>query len=301
MTDNAPIRILVGLDGSALAEAILPTVRDLARRLGGEITLLHVIHVPMAVPTRGEAGLDDVVAAEERDAGAYLRRIAHTLEAADVAVRTAVTVGETVPEIVRVAAHERVAMVALATHGRTGIARWLYGSIADGVLHHVGCPLLLLRPQPDAASAIIRRVVVALDGSPLAEEALGPARVLARGLATPLVLLRVVDPLPPAFASAPYSAAAFGHILEGLEADARAYLDEVAARERAAGVAVEVSVATGAPAEVLVREAQTHPEDVLVLTTHGRSGWRAAVIGSVARRVALLTGGPVLMVRPAAR
>jgi nucleotide-binding universal stress UspA family protein len=298
MTDTtATTRILVGLDGSTLAETILPMVRALARRVGGEIALLHVVHLPIAVPVHGGLTIDEIVAEEEHAALTYLRRIAAELEGDGVAVRTAVAIGDTVPEIVRFAERESIDLVALATHGRSGVQRWLYGSVADGVLHAVTRPLLLLRPRAEAAPSAIDRVVVALDGSPLAEDALPTATALARRLGVPLALLRVVDAFRPAFVTAPYGGTAYDRILATLEADADHYLAAVARRERAAGLSVEALRATGAPAEALAQHSQTHPRDLLVLATHGRTGWRAAVIGSVARRVVLLTGGPVLMVR----
>jgi len=297
MTDTAPARILVGLDGSAPAEAILPTVRALARRLGDEIVLLHVVHVPIAVPTAGGLTVDEIVAHEAARAGTYLRRIAGDLEEDGLSVRTTVAVGESVPEIVRAAEREHVDFMALATHGRSGVQHWLYGSVADGVLHAARYPLLLLRPGATSAPKEFERIVVALDGSSLAEQALVVARDLARRLAIPLVLLRVVDPLPPAFANDPFAGGAYGQLLASLEADAAAYLEATAARERATGQRVEVSCQTGAPAEIIARHGDAHPHDLLVLGTHGRTGWRAAVLGSVARRVVLLASGPLLVIR----
>jgi len=291
-------RILVGLDGSSLAETILPTLRDLARRSDAEVVLLHVVHIPKTVPTEAGIALDDIVTQEQREAASYLRRLARELDADGITVRTAVVVGETAPEIVGFAERENIDLVALATHGRSGMQRWLHGSVADAVLHTVTRPLLLLRPSLEAAApAAVRRLVVALDGSPLAEKALPPARDLARTLAVPLVLLHVVDSLQPAFVADPYSGANYHQLLTMLEAKAESYLAEAAARERGHGLTIETVKATGAPAEVIAHYVRAHPDSLLVLGTHGRSGWRAAVIGSVARRVVLLAGGPVLLVR----
>jgi nucleotide-binding universal stress UspA family protein len=291
-------RILVGLDGSPLAETILPTLRDLARRTDAQVVLLHVVHIPKTVPTEAGIALDEIVTQEQREAASYLRRLARELDAGGLTVRTAVVIGETAPEIVRFAERENIDLVALATHGRSGMQRWLHGSVADAVLHTITRPLLLLRPSLEAAApATIRRLVVALDGSPLAEHALSPARDLARALAVPLVLLHVVDFLQPAFAADPYGGANYQQLLTMVEAGAASYLGEVAARERAHGLTVETVQVTGAPAEVIAHYVRAHPDSLLVLGTHGRSGWRAAVIGSVARRVVLLAGGPVLLVR----
>jgi nucleotide-binding universal stress UspA family protein len=293
-------QILIGLDGSALAETILPTVRRLARRSNAEIVLLHVVHIPKTVPAEAGLALDEIVEQERRDAASYLRRLEKEIAADGIAVRTAVVIGEAAPEIVRFAEHYEVDLVALATHGRSGLQRWLHGSVADAVLHTITRPLLLLRPSLETPAPLeIRRLVVALDGSALAEQALEPARDLARSLAVPLVLLHVVDPVQPAFASEPHGSAGYPRILSILEQGGESYLADVAARERAQGLTVETVRATGVPAEIIVHQLRARPDSLLVLGTHGRSGWRAAVIGSVARRVVLLAGGPILLVRAA--
>ncbi len=87
-------RILVGLDGSALAETILGTVRVLAGRLGAEVVLLHVTHVPESFRAAADATLDGVVERERRDAESYLRRLARELTDDGFIARTAVAIGE---------------------------------------------------------------------------------------------------------------------------------------------------------------------------------------------------------------
>jgi nucleotide-binding universal stress UspA family protein len=286
-------QILVGLDGSPLAETILPTVRKLARRSNAEIALLHVVHIPKTFPAEAGVALDEIVERERRDAASYLRRVEKAIAADGIAVRTAVVIGEVAEEIVRFAAHDDIDLIALATHGRSGLRRWLYGSVADAVLHMQTRPLLLLRPSLETPALDIDRVVVALDGSPLAEQALVPACDLARSLALPLELLHVVDPLQPTFAA---GAAGYGRIQRILEHGAETYLAEVAARERGPGLTVETLRLNGAPAEIIAQHLQAHPQSLLVIGTHGRGGWRATIIGSVARRVVLLASAPILLV-----
>lgn len=288
-------RILVCLDGSPLAESILPTVRHLGRRSGAEIILVHVIELPPAIPTDGQMGLDQIVAHQESEASAYLRRVASDLAVHGVWVRTTRLIGPTAAEIVGLAERERVDVVALATHGRSGVAHWLHGSVADAILHATTRPLLLIRPSAEGRpSAEFRRVVVALDGSAVAEEALAVARDLGGDLGASLALLRVVDPLPPAFGA---GGGAYLAAVAALEVEADRYLAAVAARERRHGLTVEVVRATGSPADIIARYGEAdHADDLVVLATHGRTGWRAAFLGSVARRVVLLSGGPVLVV-----
>ena len=297
-------RILVGLDGSPLAEAILDPVRTLARRLGAEIVLLHVIHVPETIRAAGAGPkLDDVVAQEQTRARAYLADVARKIGESGLSIASAISVGDAAAEIVRYAERQHVDLIALATHGRSGMQRWLHGSVADAVLHTAVTPLLMLRPSGARAVAPgLRRLVVPLDGSPLAETALPVAEELARALAAPIVLLRVVEFFGLAFGSDPFGGAYvdFESILGLLRDDAERYLAGVAGRLREKGLTVETLSPIGIAVDTITAQARDHPGTVLVLSTHGRTGWRGLVLGSVARRVVPLATGPVLVV-PAAR
>lgn len=293
-------RLLVGLDGSPLAESILTNVAYLATRLHADLVLLHVVPVPgpaVAMPP----AYDDVIARERVAAQEYLDGVAKKLGASGTSVRSAVVVGDAALEIVRCAEREHADLIALATHGRSGLQRWVHGSVADAVLHATSTPLLLLRPSTRAPLPEVRRIMVALDGSPLAEGVLPIAELLAAGLGAPLELVRVVELVSFAFTADPYGAACIDYdaILSLLREDAERYLDGVAARGRGAGLAVETTVRYGSAVDAIVAAAHAHPGTLLVLGTHGRSGWRALALGSVARRTVLATRTPVLVVRAA--
>jgi nucleotide-binding universal stress UspA family protein len=179
----------------------------------------------------------------------------------------------------------------------------LHGSVAEAVLQKTTRPLLLVRPSAAPPAIVdVRRLIVPLDGSPVAEEALPLARELARRLAVPIELVNVVELATLAFAADPYGGFAIGYptVLKTLEDGAAAYLAEVAGRERRAGATVETTVAVGAVADTIARHAADRAGSLLVLGSHGRTGWRAAVLGSVARRVVALAACPVMVVRPAA-
>jgi nucleotide-binding universal stress UspA family protein len=300
-------RILVGLDGSPLAETIVEAVCTLSERLRADVVLLHVVDVPEMVRAI-EPGprLDEIVAQESARARAYLDGVAATIRRPGLAVHVAVSAGSAANEIVRFAERERIDLVALATHGRAGIGRWIHGSVADAVLHDARVPLLLLRPttEGERITPAVSRLVVPLDGSSLAEDALPVAEELARALAVPIVIVRIIEPLGLPFATEPFVAAPayvdYQRIFDVLQRDAEQYVDGTAARLRTTGLAVETRVVTGIAAERIAMLARERAGSLIVLTTHGRSGWRAVVLGSVARRVVLLAGGPVLVTRPAA-
>jgi len=296
-------RILAALDGSPLAEAILDPVRVLATRLGADVVLCHVVAVPEVVRTStGEPTIEVVLKQERSRAEAYLEAAAQRLRSAGIAVRTVTTVGDAAAEVLRSAEGHHADLVAIATHGRSGVRRWLYGSVADAIIHSATKPVLLLRPADTPQPPFdIRRVVVGLDGSPIAEAALATAEDIARRFDAPLMLVRVVETSTLAFAGDPAAAiyVDYQRPFDLLHEGAERYLEERAAEVRRRGLNVETVVATGSSADELVAQSRVANGALLVLGTHGRSGWRAAALGSVARRVALLASSPVLLVRGA--
>ncbi len=146
--------ILVPLDGSALAEAILPHVEELAALCGAAVILLQVIELPhMAVQLKGDiydalphvtpAGLEN----QAVEAQAYLARVVERLTARDVAAHGHLEYGPVVATILRMAAQEEADLIAMASHGRGGQGDVYYGSVAAGVLQRIDRPLLIVRAQ----------------------------------------------------------------------------------------------------------------------------------------------------------
>jgi nucleotide-binding universal stress UspA family protein len=148
--------ILVPLDSSALAERILAPATALGALTNATFTLLHVIALEAAGyetdwPTaRSEVG---TLAALRADAQTYLDRVAERLGAQSLAVHTAVIGGQTAPAILDYAHDHRIDLIALATHGRSGAARILLGSIADKIVRGALAPVLLYRPPKEALEA----------------------------------------------------------------------------------------------------------------------------------------------------
>ena len=142
-------RILVPLDGSKLAEAILPHVTNLAKALGARVTLLQVLHYDPAVEQRQRStnlpAQDDPVRIATETAEAYLVEIQSRLHADGITARTRVEYGDVVPTILSAARQEAVSLIALASHGRTGLAQVVFGSVATGLLHDSERPLLVIR------------------------------------------------------------------------------------------------------------------------------------------------------------
>jgi nucleotide-binding universal stress UspA family protein len=161
-------RIVVPLDGSPLAEAVLPDVFTLAAGADAELLLLSVVPTPHVFAVaeelqeqsfRGDLAVDgdQVVAAiehgltapEEARRQRYLDALAEHLAMADFAVRTLVRVGDAATEIVRCARDEQADAIAMSTHGRGGLDRLLHGSVAETVLRTARLPVLLVRPAAE--------------------------------------------------------------------------------------------------------------------------------------------------------
>ena len=140
-------RILVPLDGSRLAEGILPVVSAVARALDSHLILFQV---PIAYVSSSMTGdwylpIQGALETAEKDAQAYLDHVAGQLAEEGLAATTALSVGSVAACIVEYAEAHDVDLIAMCTHGRTGLARWALGSVADRVLRAGTKPLLLVR------------------------------------------------------------------------------------------------------------------------------------------------------------
>ena len=140
-------RILVPLDGSELAEQVLPVVSPIARALEAEMTLLQVATTQVLGPFSGEWYPSSQYTFEtaEQHAKAYLECRANRLKELGIETSTAVWIGSVADSIVRYAEANHMDLIAMCTHGRTGLARWALGSVADRVLRAAGIPILLVR------------------------------------------------------------------------------------------------------------------------------------------------------------
>jgi nucleotide-binding universal stress UspA family protein len=155
-------KILVPLDGSKLAEVVLPYVVELARRFDSEVTLIQVVApfsklvaetMPGAIePTGAAAGVgveaaSEALKAEREDAGSYLAKVAKRLKGRQIKVRAEIVEGVAGDTIVEYAHGHAMDLIAMSTHGRSGLLRLVFGSAADQVLRQAGTPVLLIRSR----------------------------------------------------------------------------------------------------------------------------------------------------------
>ncbi|MGW8318575.1 MAG: universal stress protein [Candidatus Promineifilaceae bacterium] len=143
-------KILVPLDGSPRAEAILPHVEDLASCFGATIVFVRIVEPNIVYASPYDVSPElNAEEAERRieEVNAYLIEVEERFQAKGIATKRRVEYGPVVLAISDVAAGEEVDLIAMASHGRTGLARVFYGSVAAGILHRVDRPVLLVRSQ----------------------------------------------------------------------------------------------------------------------------------------------------------
>ena len=290
--------LLVPLDGSPLAESVLPVTGALAQTLGSQVTLLHVVERGAPAVIHGAPHLTDAAGAE-----AYLGGVATRLPAGTRVTRHVHTVQEhDLPRSIADHAAELGAdLIVLCTHGRGRLRHRLLGGVAQRVAARGRGPILLVPPGKVSAPAFrCRTMLVPLDGQAAHEQGLEPAAGLARACRASLHVLAVV----PTLGTLSGERAATGQILPGttaalLELDedrAEAYLTDVVARLAGTRLSVTAEVGRGDPTATILDAAKHIDADLIVLGTHGRSGLDAFWSASVAPRIAGKAAVPVLLV-----
>ena len=295
-------KMTVPLDGSTLAEQILPYARLFAVRLKLPVELVGVVEVEALTPhVSPEIGryLDTLLAEGMKNGEEYLAKIARSFTGLNV--RTVVARGEPAEVIIERAAADKNTLVAMATHGRSGLNRWLLGSIAEKVLRGSANPMLLARAARQTrieGEAAFKVILVPLDGSELAETVLPKVVELAITLGLEVVLVRAYQ--------TPYTAYATAYAIsyEELTAEARnealRYLEKKAEALKKQGLEKVSFVAReGIAAEEIISLGRKNPESLIAMCSHGRSGVHRWALGCVADRVVRHCGDPVLVLRAA--
>ena len=310
-------KILVPLDGTDLAEGILPCISQLARGLNAKTTLFTVvdpdtIEVSPRRETRVRAERSFVSSPAsrggnfsqrldrvERAIGEYQRSVAERLDGGGVDGDSKVAVGSPAEEIVRVAGEERYGMIAMSTHARGAVGRGILGSVTDKVVPSSPVPVLTIRPEEAEKywqeGETIGTLVIPLDGSHLAENVLPYAEELARKLSLKCILAHAVGfgapPVPAQF----YESSTASEE-EELEKEVAGYLAETVNTLSAKGLDVTWRVHKGRAANFIVDLARETPQSIVALTTRGNSGVTRWILGSIAEKVVRSSGGPVLIV-----
>jgi nucleotide-binding universal stress UspA family protein len=290
-------KILVPLDGSQAAETVLPYVESIATATNARVLLVAAVDRPR---DWGEDA-DRDLKGERHEAESYLRRIQDELASAtgnDVQAEVIAT--EPAGAILAASETHQPDLIAMTTHGRSGAARWVLGSVAAKVLHATHTPMLVVRPPEDSKPADapdITKILIPLDGSELSASVLPFAADLAKSLGASIVLFHAV--FEPVMTYPGAEAVFTGGVIEQIESGAREYLATAASDLSKRGVKAESVVAVGNATDGIVWAADREVAGLIAMSTHGRSGIGRVVLGSIADSVVRRTSLPVILVRPA--
>jgi len=294
-------QMLIPLDGSNVSEQVLPYARLLARKLNLPVELLAVVDavgLAACLSPDDKRNVESFIANTLSDSAAFLERISTTFP--EASVKCTVEKGRPGEVVIEKAAADSGTLIAMATHGRSGIDRWLLGSVAEKVLRGTRNPLLLVRAanggQRDG-EVILKSVIVPLDGSPLAEKALSHAAVLAKRMNLELLLFRAYT-LTQIISTYDDYIPDWNKLEAVSKGEAVRYLDQKARELKENGLThVSPVVSEGEAAEQIVDLGHRTANSLVVICSHGRSGVGRWVLGSVAERVARHSIGPVLLIR----
>jgi nucleotide-binding universal stress UspA family protein len=290
--------LLIPLDGSQLAESVLPVTAEIAKACGSSVTLIHILEKNAPSRIHGEHHLT-----AEAEAKAYLEQIkqryfdaqqhvdyhVHAEEVTNIARSLVDHINELAPDL-----------MIMCAHGSGGLRDIMVGSIAQQVIRQVKTPILLLQPEHEITVTQLNCFLVPLDGDPVHEQVLPVAARLAAALGANLHLLTVVltpDSLTDAEGEAgrllPVATRA---MLDATEESSYEYLAEKSKDALQYKVQVTTEVQRGDPVQQIVQAASSHSDDLICLGTHGRSGMNAFWAGSLGARVINATHLPILLV-----
>jgi nucleotide-binding universal stress UspA family protein len=291
----AGLMAMIPLDGSKFSESafdVLPFLKDLGF---DKVRLISV----------WENDWEDSAAGREKDlaeAGekgqafldAYLGERGQIVRDAGLEVDLEVRVGRAAEELLD--ASKDCDLIAIATHGRSGVLRWRIGSVADKLISDAPCPTFVIGPNVDVDLTTYKmdRILVPLDGSEEGEESLPVAGYVADKTGASIDLLRVVS--MSAVAVDPSMGFYPGDLITAIEDSAKQYLQKAAAT-LGSNRKVRASIMTGSAADQIVAYLEKEPATLVVISSHGRSGLMRAALGSVTDQV-LRGSSPVLVLRP---
>jgi nucleotide-binding universal stress UspA family protein len=302
-------QLLVTLDGSEFGEQALPFAKAIAAATGASVNLSHVhccdppTDLLQNTPFQYE-GVDmgSYVAKHAEGQRKYLleREQALKEELPNNRICSALLEGYVTEALERHAREIDAKLLVMTTHGRTGVSRAWLGSVADSLVRNSSFPLLVVRPLEEGGSAFptasFGQILVPLDGSDVGERILGPATLLGKAMGSRFLLLHVVS--PHVTMGARVSPLPAGGLEEKL-GKAEAYLEGVAERLAGEGFEVQTRIESHfAPARAILQVAEKEGVDLIAIATHGYTGVKRAILGSVTDKVLRGARWPLLLARP---
>jgi len=318
-------RILVPLDGSARAERSIPVAAHIARATDGTVVLVRITTLPFTYsPYLGSATYaDEAIETDLSEVEKYLNTLAGSEPLTGINTVTKAMLGSVAPEILSTANSYNIDLIVMTSQGRTGMKRWMLGSVAQKIARYSAMPVLVLHekgPLPVGPHLDNRplRALVPLDGSTLAKTAIEPAAQLVAAIAAPgqgsLHLMRVVNPPTIAELRAAGDQRSIARLEENKLHGAKTYLNSITDQLRDSSLAdlhlsITWSVVVAQDVAHAIIQMAENGEDAegagafgrcafIAIATHGRGGLQHWVLGSITERVLGATKLPLLIVRP---
>jgi len=290
-------RILVPLDGSDNAERALPYARALARTLEIPVILITVVETAAGFPKKVR-DLDTRIQESMKSSEEYLEKISRTF--AGASVQYTVEKGKAEDAIITNAAADNRTLITMASHGGSGVGRWLLGSVAEKVVHGANNAVLVVRANQEMTAegeAAPDSIIVPLDGSSQAESVLLYVVELARAFHAKVTLLRAYSLKQIIFSFEQYHPDLDG-LKDALRWEAKTYLDEKVAQLKSRSlVDVFCSATEGDAPETIIEMGKGSPRTLIAMSTHGGSMIKHWVLGSVTEKVLRHANNAVLIIR----
>lgn len=285
--------ILVPIDFSAASLYPVKWAKFIARRTRGNIHFVsvHDFGYPVSTALTPPGIGSDAEIRDQLHKDLQMVALSEKVRPATFHIRA----GRPFAQICQLASEIRAGLIVLSTHGRTGWERALMGSTTEKIIRHAQCPVLVARPLRSRRKTEIalRRIVVPVDFSDCSERGLEYAIGLAKLFGAKLSLLNVIQlhhDLPPVVIYSP------PRINRWAREVAEAHMTDLVRATDFGGVKYETEIKFGSPAQKICRFAVQEGADLILTSTHGRTGLRHALIGSTAERIIRYARSQVLVV-----
>lgn len=293
--------ILVPLDGSELAECVLPHLMAIAPSTSARVTLIHVLERNLS--RNGSTLPFDLLGwhMQKQEAQSYLDRITERLQKLDLPVEQVTLEGNPAEMLIEFARNNDVDLVLLSSHGRTGLSEWNVSSVVQKILLRAYKSILLVRAYTSPPAEVhYKRLFLALDGSTRAEYILPFAMSLAQAHQSNVVLGMVIQ-TPQTIQRFPLSEEEtvwLQQFTEKNQNEATRYLDQLATQLRLKSVSSEVKIVVSENALGAVYDmAEESDTDLIMIAAHGYSGERRWPYGSIAASLIAYGHSPLMILQ----
>lgn len=293
--------ILVAVDGSVPSSGALDFALHRAKANGGELSIAYALNrgaiVARACGPYGAIDPYPLVKAVEEEAAAILASASARAAQEGVEATAILLDGPAASQLLNCAIHRAADAIVIGTHGRSGLSRLAFGSVAEGVLRASGVPTFVV-PEDAVVTTGLRTVLVAVDGSDASIDAACYALEIAAAERAEVVFCAVVDPQVVRWSRTEYGYDP-EHFITEMNHEAVALLDRTMADAEPYGVVTRPQLRYGKACREILEAAKDVGADLIVIGTHGRSGLGRLFLGSVAESVLRRSGVPVCAIHPA--